>query len=173
MRCRRCKRTIQGCFLSLSFSQNMDGKRENRQDPRKPEDLLIFLLLSRSMTLAKDIGRSASRCRKRVHHLIHRVQMMLFLWADYKLHINGGNLMKKRTVSVLLTTCLAAGMLAGCGSTSADTTATPDKTTEETTNETEKDRSGRSFPENILFIFHIRAGRSRIRRTGLQERWMD
>ena len=45
--------------------------------------------------------------------------------------------MKKRTVSVLLTTCLAAGMLAGCGSTSADTTATPDKTTEETTNETE------------------------------------
>ena len=111
MRCRRCKRTIQDCFLSLSFSQNMDGKRENRQDPRKPEDLLIFLLLSRSMTLAKDIGRSASRCRKRVHHLIHRVQMMLFLWADYKLHINGGNLMKKRTVSVLLTTCLAAGML--------------------------------------------------------------
>lgn len=46
--------------------------------------------------------------------------------------------MKKRTVSVLLTTCLAAGMLAGCGSTSADTTATPDKTTEETTNETER-----------------------------------
>ena len=45
--------------------------------------------------------------------------------------------MKKRTVSVLLTTCLAAGMLAGCGSTSADTTATTDKTTEETTNETE------------------------------------
>ena len=110
MRCRRCKRTIQGYFLSLSFSQNMDGKRENRQDPRKPEDLLIFLLLSRSMTLAKDIGRSASRCRKRVHHLIHRVQMMLFLWTDYKLHINGGNLRKKRTVSVLLTTCLAAGM---------------------------------------------------------------
>ena len=137
MRCRRCKRTIQGCFLSLSFSQNMDGKRENRQDPRKPEDLLIFLLLSRSMTLAKDAGRSASRCRKRVHHLIHRVQMVLFLWTDHKIHIIWRIFMKKRTVSVLLTTCLAAGMLAGCGSTSADTTATTDKTTEETTNETE------------------------------------
>ena len=38
------------------------------------------------MTLAKDIGRSASRCRKRVHHLIHRVQMMLFLWTNHKIH---------------------------------------------------------------------------------------
>ena len=27
--------------------------------------------------------------------------------------------------------------------------------------------------KNILFIFHIRAGLSRIRRTGLQERWTD
>ena len=38
--------------------------------------------------------------------------------------------MKKRVVSVLMSTCLAAGMLAGCGSKTADTTTT---TTEETT----------------------------------------
>ena len=43
--------------------------------------------------------------------------------------------MKKRTVSVLLSTCLAAGMLAGCGSTSTDTTTTTDETTEETTDD--------------------------------------
>ncbi len=38
--------------------------------------------------------------------------------------------MKKRAISVLLSTCLVAGMLAGCGSKAADTTTT---TTEETT----------------------------------------
>lgn len=42
--------------------------------------------------------------------------------------------MKKRVVSVLLSTCLVAGMLAGCGSKTADTTTT---TAEETTEDAE------------------------------------
>ncbi len=42
--------------------------------------------------------------------------------------------MKKRVVSVLLSTCLAAGLLAGCGSKTADTTTTEETTaTEEST----------------------------------------
>ena len=45
--------------------------------------------------------------------------------------------MKKRTVSVLLTTCLAAGMLAGCGSPSADTASTTDEAAEETADASE------------------------------------
>lgn len=45
--------------------------------------------------------------------------------------------MKKRTVSVLFTTCLAAGMLAGCGSPSADTASTTDEAAEETADASE------------------------------------
>ena len=44
--------------------------------------------------------------------------------------------MKKKVVSVLLSTCLAAGLLAGCGSKTADTTTEENTEAAESTDET-------------------------------------
>ena len=81
VRCRRCKREVSGPFsFTVRKVQETvrDGKKEDKKGQRKSEDLLILLLLSRSMTFAKDRGRSASGCRIRVHLLIWIDQRVLF-----------------------------------------------------------------------------------------------
>ena len=81
VRCRRCKRKVSGpfSFTVCKVQETVrDGKKKDKKGRRKSEDLLILLLLSRSMTFAKDRGRSASGCRIRVHLLIWIDQRVLF-----------------------------------------------------------------------------------------------
>ena len=61
--------------------------------------------------------------------------------------------MRKRTVSVLLTTCLAAGMLAGCGSSGGSTGGTSDSkaSSESTASSGTADNSSEEEGEDLAF----------------------
>lgn len=61
--------------------------------------------------------------------------------------------MKKKVVSVLLSTCLAVGMLAGCGSKTADTTTTTE--TEESTDATEETADADTDYEPVTITLNL------------------